>query len=276
MSPTRRTTRRPWARRRLPGAAAVVLLVASATACSNQALDQWSRGGMPEGVTKQAGIVQTLWNGAWIAALATGVVVWGLILWACAFHRKKKNSTEVLPPQVRYNLPIEILYTVVPVIMVAVFFYFTARDETEITKVSNSAPVKVAVEGYQWSWRFTTEYQGQKAVVAGVPVDLDKQTPQTPQGPQLVLPVNTEVQFDLHSDDVIHSFWVPAFLFKQDVFPGNVVNHFQITTLDRTGVFFGRCAELCGVDHSKMLFSVKLVPQAEFDQYIKSQAGSAQ
>jgi cytochrome c oxidase subunit II len=276
VSPTRRTTRRPWARRRLPGAAAVVLLVASATACSNQAIDQWSRGGMPEGVTKQSEITQALWNGSWIAALATGVVVWALILWACIFHRKKKNSTEALPPQVRYNLPIEILYTVVPVIMVAVFFYFTARDETEITRITKDAPVKVSVEGYQWSWRFTTQYQNQQVVAAGVPVDLRKQSLQTPQGPQLVLPVNTQVQFDLHSPDVIHSFWVPAFLFKQDVFPGNVHNHFQITTLNRTGVFFGRCAELCGVDHSKMLFSVKLVPQAEFDQFIKSHAGSAQ
>jgi cytochrome c oxidase subunit 2 len=165
---------------------------------------------------------------------------------------------------------------VVPVIMVAVFFYFTARDETEITRITKDAPVKVAVEGYQWNWRFTTQYQNQQVVVAGMPVDLSKQSPQTPQGPQLVLPVNTQVQFDLHSPDVIHSFWVPAFLFKQDVFPGNVHNRFQITTLNRTGVFFGRCAELCGVDHSKMLFSVKLVPQAEFDQFIKSHAGSAQ
>ncbi len=113
-------------------------------------------------------------------------------------------------------------------------------------------------------------------VTAGVPVDLSKQSKEDPQGPQLVLPVNSQVHFDLHSPDVIHSFWVPEFLFKLDVFPGNVRNQFEITTLDRTGVFFGRCAELCGVDHSKMLFSVKLVPQAEFDQYIKSQAGSAQ
>jgi cytochrome c oxidase subunit 2 len=230
---------------------------------------------MPEGATEQAGIMQTLWNGAWIAALATGVVVWALILWACAFHRKKKNSPDRLPPQVRYNLPIEILYTVVPLIMVAVFFYFTARDETEIMKVSGTAPVKVKVEGFQWSWRFTTDYQGKKAVAEGVPVDLSKQSLENPQGPQLVLPVGTDVEFELESPDVIHSFWVPAFLFKQDVMPG-IKNKFEIKTLNKTGVFFGRCAELCGVDHSKMLFSVKLVPQAEFDQYIQSQAGSGQ
>ena len=73
---------------------------------------------MPVGITKQAETVQNLWNGSWIAALATGVVVWGLILWSVAFHRKKRHSKEELPPQVRYNLPIEILYTVVPIVMV--------------------------------------------------------------------------------------------------------------------------------------------------------------
>jgi cytochrome c oxidase subunit II len=262
------------ARRRLPGVAALALLVVSATACSREATEQWSRGGMPEGVTAEAGIMQTLWNGAWIAALATGVVVWGLILWSSAFHRKRKDSAP-LPPQVRYNLPIEILYTIVPVIMIAVFFYFTARDETKLMEVSGTAPVKVKVEGYQWSWRFTTDFQGQKAVTAGVPADLSKQNTQTPQGPQLVLPTGTDVQFTLNSSDVIHSFWVPAFLFKQDVIPG-VNNTFELKTLDKPGVFIGRCAELCGVDHSRMLFSVKLVPQAEFAQYIQSNAGGAQ
>jgi len=250
------------------------VLAVSLTACGDN-VGSWGTLGMPvKKGSEEAGVMQSLWNGAWIAALATGVVVWGLILWACLFHRKRKNSGDALPPQVRYNLPIEILYTVVPVIMVAVFFYFTARDESTLVSVTGDAPVKVKVEGYQWSWRFTTSYQGKSALAAGVPVDLSKQSLTTPQGPQLVLPQGTEVEFDLESPDVIHSFWVPAFLFKQDVIPG-VHNRFQLKTLNESGVFFGRCAELCGQDHSRMLFSVKLVPQSEFDQYI-AQAGSAQ
>ncbi|WP_155355838.1 cytochrome c oxidase subunit II [Acrocarpospora macrocephala] len=272
MSPTRRTTRRPLARRRLPSLAVVALLVASASACS---AEEWSRGAMPEPQTHQGNTMLTLWLGSWIAALATFVVVFGLIIWSVIFHRKRKHSDQQLPPQVRYNLPIEMLYTLVPLVMVAVFFYFTARDETEIMKVTGTAPVKVKVEGFQWSWRFTTEYQGKTVVVAGVPADLAKQSLENPQGPQLVLPAGSKVEFLLHSPDVIHSFWVPAFLFKQDVLPG-FNNRFEIDTLDKTGTFFGRCAELCGVDHSRMLFSVKLVPQAEFDQYVASQAGGAQ
>jgi cytochrome c oxidase subunit 2 len=224
---------------------------------------------MPETITRQGDIVQNLWNGSWIAALATGFFVIGLIVWACMFHRKKRYSDQELPPQVRYNLPIEILYTVVPIIMVAVFFYFTARDQTEIDKVSGNADVKVKVEGFQWSWRFTSEYQGKTVTVSGQPVDDYR------KGPELVLPAGKTVEFDLESPDVIHSFWVPAFLFKRDVIPG-VHNKFEIQTLNKKGTFAGRCAELCGYDHSKMLFKVKLVPPAEYDQYIASQAGSAQ
>jgi cytochrome c oxidase subunit 2 len=253
------------ARRRVPRTAALALLLVSATACS---AEEWSRGGMPEGITKQAEAVQSLWNGSWIAALATGVVVWGLILWSAAFHRKRKNSAE-LPPQVRYNLPIEMLYTIVPLIMVSVLFYFTARDQNYINEMSATPDVKVKVEGFQWSWRFTTEAGGKQAQVIGRPAD----SYMAAEAPELVLPVKKRIEFDLVSPDVIHSFWVPAFQFKRDVIPG-VQNKFQVETLEKPGTYAGRCAELCGVDHSRMLFRVKLVSQAEFDQYIASQAGA--
>ncbi|WP_244894043.1 cytochrome c oxidase subunit II [Planobispora rosea] len=248
----------------MPRAAALALLLVSVTACS---AEDWKRGGMPEGITEQSEVVQDLWNGSWIAALATGVVVWGLILWSVAFHRKRKNSA-ALPPQVRYNLPIEMLYTIVPLIMVSVLFYFTARDQNYLTDMSAKPDVTVKVEAFQWSWRFTTEAGGKTAEVVGVPVDNYE------QGPQLVLPAGKRIQFNLSSPDVIHSFWVPAFKFKLDVIPG-VDNRFQVTTLDKPGsTYAGRCAELCGVDHSRMLFNVKLVTQDEFDQYIAKQAGA--
>ncbi|WP_444861121.1 aa3-type cytochrome oxidase subunit II [Actinomadura luzonensis] len=260
----------------MPRAAALALLLATATACANDVPEaDWSRGLLPKHITEQGGIVQTLWNGAWIAALATGAVVIVLILWASFFHRKRRAKAD-LPPQVRYNLPIEMLYTLIPLVMVSVFFFFTARDSEALTKVDGNAPVKVKVEAFQWSWRFTTTYNGKSSQpVAGTPVH------DYHQGPQLVLPVNQKVEFDLSTEDVIHSFWVPDMLFKRDIIPGipegNPGRKFQVTTLNRPGVYAGRCAELCGVDHSRMLFSVKLVSQQEFDQYIAThQAGSAQ
>ncbi|MEV0615932.1 cytochrome c oxidase subunit II [Nonomuraea sp. NPDC050404] len=218
-------------------------------------------------------MVQSLWNGAWIAALATGAVVIVLILWATIFHRKRRAKAE-LPPQVRYNMPIEILYTLIPLVMVSVFFFFTARDSEVLDRVDGDATVKVKVEAYQWSWRFTTTVNGKPLKpVAGVPVS------DYHQGPQLVLPNKTKIEFDLQTDDVIHSFWVPEFLFKRDIIPGipedSPGRKFQITTLDARGTYAGRCAELCGVDHSRMLFSVKLVNQDEWNQYVSTQ-GAAQ
>ncbi|WP_345563550.1 cytochrome c oxidase subunit II [Nonomuraea rosea] len=261
----------------MPRAAALALLLATATACANDVPEaDWSRGLLPEHITTQGDVVQGLWNPAWIAALATGVVVIVLIVWAAIFHRKRKTTKAELPPQVRYNLPIEMLYTLIPLVMVSVFFFFTARDSAVLTRVDGDARVKVKVEAFQWSWRFTTTVDGKTLQpVAGMPVS------DYHQGPQLVLPVNSKVEFDLSTDDVIHSFWVPAFLFKRDVIPGiredNPGRKFEITTLNKPEVYAGRCAELCGVDHSRMLFSVKLVPQQEFDQYIATnQAGSAQ
>jgi cytochrome c oxidase subunit 2 len=99
------------------------------------------------------------------------------------------------------------------------------------------------------------------------------------QIPTLVLPVDEKVRFELTSPDVIHSFWVPSFLFKMDIIPGKT-NVFELTP-DRIGTFAGKCAELCGTYHSQMLFNVKVVERAEFNNYVAGlraagQSGSIQ
>ena len=145
----------------------------------------------------------------------------------------------------------------VPLIMIAVFFYFTARDEDKITALSANPDHRITVTGIQWSWQFTYASDGSDTTtVTG--------TPGKP--PTLYLPQGESVQFTLHSNDVIHSFWVPAFLFKMDVIPGRT-NHFEITP-KQLGTFKGRCAELCGQDHARMLFNVKVVSPTEYDQYV--------
>ena len=88
-----------------------------------------------------------------MAAWFVGAVVWGMIIWAIIFHRKKASSPAA-PQQVRYNLPIEMLYTVVPFIMVGILFFFTARDENYIDSLSAHPNVVVTVTGFQWSWQF--------------------------------------------------------------------------------------------------------------------------
>ncbi|WP_433302007.1 aa3-type cytochrome oxidase subunit II [Actinomadura luteofluorescens] len=262
MSPTRSRERRTpvRSRRALKSAGALGLLALSATACSG------SRLGMPEPISVQGERMLKLWQGSWIAAFAVGAVVWGLIIWAVLFHRKRSND---LPPQVRYNMPIEILYTAVPFVIIAVLFYFTARDENFVEKTTKNPAVVVDVIGFQWSWQFDYKEKdaaGKERTVASVVGQ-----PVAPNGPAAAKPVMTipsgkTVRVRLHANDVIHSFWVPALIYKKDVMPG-YTNEFEFTA-NKLGTYEGRCAELCGVDHSRMLFQLRVVTPDQYQKFI--------
>ncbi len=260
----------PWRRSRagrtLARAAMLAAVLASTAGCTS---NLFTRIGMPVPVTKQGQVTLTLWQGNWIAAIAVGVVVWGLIIWAIIFHRKR---SEQMPLQVRYNLPIEMLYTVVPFIMVGVLFFFTARDENFINKLSPHPDVVVNVTGYQWSWQFQyPQYKVPSSATGDVTMNGQPWSPQygNKQLPVLVIPTNETVRFNLVSTDVVHSFWIVPFEFKRDVIPGHP-NHFQVTPI-RTGTFIGHCTELCGLYHSRMLFIVKIVTPAQFSQWVHTQ-----
>jgi cytochrome c oxidase subunit 2 len=178
-------------------------------------------------------------------------------LWAVVFHRKRGDR---LPPQVRYNMPIEIVYTAVPFVLIAVLFYFTAKDEDYIDKLPKKPAVTVDVLGFQWSWQF--HYEGTKVTNIG---NMQGEGPL----PVLEIPTGETVQFNLTSQDVIHAFWVPQFLFKRDVIPGHP-NHFTITAT-KTGTYTGHCSELCGLYHAKMLFTLKVVTPQQFQAYMAAQ-----
>jgi cytochrome c oxidase subunit II len=258
-------TPRPGSPRRLrrlaPRAALAAVLLTVITGCKSTA---FTRLGMPPPVTKQAQVVLTLWQGSWIAAWAVGAIVWGLIIWAVIFYRKRSDR---VPQQVRYNLPIEFLYTIVPFVMVGVLFYFTARDENYIDKLSPHPDVIVNVTGYQWTWQF--QYPQYK-VPGADPNDVSEVGQQWPgKLPVMEIPTGETVQFNLSSTDVIHAFWVVPFAFKRDVLPDHP-NHFEVTPI-KTGTYTGRCTELCGLYHSRMLFTLKIVTPQQFRQWITTQ-----
>jgi len=158
-----------------------------------------------------------------------------------------------------------LLYTVVPVLMVAVIFFYTARDEAAIMDTSAKPDVTINVVGKQWSWDFN--YVDSNVYETGVHSELNPKggIDGTPQ-PVLYMPINKRVEFVLNARDVIHSFWVPAFLVKLDMIPGRT-NKLQITPT-QLGEYQGKCAELCGAYHSQMLFKVKVVTQAEYDAHM--------
>lgn len=227
----------------------------------------WQNGALPSTpeITNQTGRIIDLWNYSWIAALAVGVITWGLMLWAVAVYRKRKND-EKLPVQSRANIPLELMYTAVPLVMVAVLFRWTATDVAEIKDMSQPADVHVQVIGKQWAWDFN--YLDDDVYYAGVQAKLTGEPGVEETLPTLYLPVGERVEFIIDSRDVIHSFWIPAFLYKQDMVPGRT-NHFQVVPL-KEGTYQGKCAELCGEYHSAMLFNVKVVDRAEYDAYIQS------
>lgn len=288
-------------RRKLLQALTAGAVLATATGCSYNWQD-FPRLGMPYPVTEEAPRILSLWQGSWAAALITGILVWGLIIWSVIFHRRSRTKVEV-PPQTRYNMPIEALYTVVPLIIVSVLFYFTARDESKLLALTPKPAHTINVIGFQWSWgfnyvenvdgdaatpkagevpkelanipdRFTKEFPaGAEGVYEkGVPGDRNPQTGNP--GPTLWLPKGEKVRFILSSNDVIHSFWVVPFLFKQDVIPGHT-NVFEVTP-SQEGTFVGKCAELCGVDHSRMLFNVKVVSPEAYRAHLKELAEKGQ
>ncbi|CCH75204.1 putative cytochrome c oxidase subunit 2 [Nostocoides australiense Ben110] len=220
-------------------------------------------GYLPQGATEGAERVRSLWIGSWIAALAVGVLVWGLTAWCVVAYKRKKDDPP-LPPQLKYNIPLEILYTVVPIMMIGVLFYYTDRDERELTDTKQTPDVTIQVIGKQWSWDFN--YLEGNAHESGTQAQLTGKPGVEETLPSLYVPVGKRIEFQLVANDVIHSFWVPAFLQKLDLIPGRV-NTLQVVPT-REGTFAGKCAELCGAYHSEMLFNLKVVSQAEYDKHI--------
>ena len=250
----------------VPAATALVLLLSGCT-------DQLARGFLPgvSGVTNHTDRITGLWTTAWIILWLVGIIAWALMGWAILVYRRRKGETGI-PAQLRYNNPIEVLFTVIPLILVIGFFAFTARDIAAIEQPTENPDVVIQVIGKQWSWDFN--YVDANVYDSGIQAQFDGQIGVPETLPALYLPVGKTVQIDLSSRDVIHSFWVIDFLYKKDMFPGKT-NHMYFTP-QVEGTYMGKCAELCGEYHSMMLFQVKVVSQAEYDTHLASLAAKGQ
>ncbi len=189
--------------------------------------------GWPEGITPQADRMMRLWKGSTVTALIVGALTTLAMIWAVVVYRKRDDK---LPKQTSHNLGVEILFTFLPFVIVAGLFYFTVKDENFVLKKSDNPEVTVGVVGFRWNWQF--RHLG----ADGKPLAIETGRPT--QEATLVVPTGKTIRFELTSPDVIHSFWVPAFLYKLDVIPGRT-NSFEIS-INKEGTFVGRCAELCG------------------------------
>jgi cytochrome c oxidase subunit 2 len=248
---------KPFASATLVGLGAIAL-----SGCDNKL----TRIAMPHPLSSRGTSILHLWQGAWIAALITGAITWALIFFA--MWRYRRRSEDEIPVQTRYNLPLEIFYTIAPVFMVIVFFAWTVKAQDAVLEKPNvdqlqsqKAYTTIEVTGQQWSWTFNygvgafTNNDGGKnpveinqgiadyyrsveehaadpsVAVKPYPFDYAQYAYLAGDGsniPVLVVPQGETVRFNLHSPDVIHDFGVPDFLEKMDVVPGRV-NHYWVT-----------------------------------------------
>jgi cytochrome c oxidase subunit 2 len=237
---------RPLGRRVRPRLAAALLAPFLLTACAQQPMSE------------QGHKVYTLYNIVLAIALVIGVGVVGMILLSCVRYRKRKDDDGTPPPQTHGNTAFEIVWTAIPTIICLGLFGMSFATIRAIDKPNQKHAAVIEVRGYQWTWTF--DY-GTNA--AGTRVLVRSNDPKKP--PEMVVPVGETVHVEERSDNVIHSFFVPAFLFKRDVVPGKA-NGFDLT-VSSPGLYGGQCAELCGTDHAKMTFKVKAVGRTEFDKW---------
>lgn len=273
-----RVTRRlRWAVIPLGIATAIVL-----AGCTPSQLNGFLPGFTEDGsqATNHTSRISGLWVNSWIVLLVVGVITWALMGWAAIAYRRRKGQTG-LPVQLRYNMPVEIFYTIVPLILVLGFFAFTARDQAIIETQYDDPDVCITAIGKQWAWDF--QYNGDTAGceagengvwTTGVQAQTDAKGDITSDVPTLYLPVDKKVKIKLTSRDVIHSFWIIDFLYKKDMYIGK--DNYMSFEPTRIGEYDGKCAELCGEYHSMMLFKVKVVEQSEYDAYLETLRSAGQ
>ncbi|HEX5878563.1 MAG TPA: cytochrome c oxidase subunit II [Actinomycetota bacterium] len=218
---------------------AVTALVLAAAGCT------------PESVTEQGQAIYNLYSLFLYIAAVVFVVVSGLVIWSVIRYRRRNDE---LPTQTHGNNRLELIWTAIPTVIVLVLFVFTIQAQNKVLDSPGEADVNVTATAFQWSWRFT--YEGTGAEVVGGPETI----------PELVVPVGQRVRVKLVSVDVVHSFYVPQTLFKRQAIPG-VTNEFDLT-FERTGLFHGQCTQFCGLQHTDMVFRVRVVTQGEYQSWL--------
>lgn len=211
-------------------------------------------------MSEQGKKVYTLYNIVLALAVVIGVAVIGMILFTCVRYRKQPGD-DTMPPQTHGNTTFEVIWTAIPTVIVLALFAMSFVTIRAIDKPTGDRAAIIEVRGFQWSWTFDygTNAAGTRVVV---------RTLKNTDPPVMVLPVGQKVHIEQRTDNVLHSFFVPAFLFKRDLVPGKA-NGFDLTVTS-PGEYLGQCAELCGTEHAQMTFKVRAVSRTEFDEWFNS------
>lgn len=252
--------------------AAVVLFAAGGPASAQE-----SRFNMTRGATEISQQVFDLHMTIFYICVAIALVVFSLMFWSIVHHRKSKGA---VPAQFHGSMKIEILWTAIPVLILVAMAVPATRTLISMEDVSASE-LTVLVTGSQWKWHYKyldypIEYYSVLATPrAQIANDADKD-PDYLMGVDkpLVLPTGKKVRFLLTADDVIHSWWVPDFAIKKDAVPGFINETW--TRVERPGLYYGKCAELCGRDHGFMPVAVEVKTPEDFEMWAAQQVALAE
>ncbi len=217
----------------------------------------------PEPATTQAEATYGLYILVFSMAVAVFVLVEGFILYSVIRYRRRDDR---LPEQLHGNNLVEVIWTVIPTIIVLVIFVFSIQTLGVVQATTENPAVTVEVDGFQWQWTFRYLDDDQN------PDNDYSITGSAAQPPSMVLPVGVPVRLHLKSQDVIHSFYVPHFLIKRDLMPvpeGQPENELEFT-IDRVGIYAGQCAEFCGNQHANMTFTIDARSPADYATWLEA------
>ncbi|MCC6171386.1 MAG: cytochrome c oxidase subunit II [Gammaproteobacteria bacterium] len=245
----------------------------------------WNLLNMPEGVTELSKIIYSLHMTIFWWCVAIGIAVFGVMIYALVKFRKSAGA--VPDTSITHSTRVEIVWTVIPVLILVVMAVPAARALIQIEDMRNTE-LTIKVTGYQWRWQY--EYLDEGISFFSV---LDRGHDDIRQlgsglDPQsvpeyllnvdnpLVVPVDTKVRLLLTAQDVIHAWWVPDFGMKKDAIPGFVNELWFKVDADKPGTYRGQCAELCGRDHGFMPVVVEVLSKEDYKAWVAQRKAAAQ
>ena len=236
----------------------------------------WFALNMTRGVTDISNEVFELHMLIFWICVAIGVVVFGVMFYSMYAHTKKKNPVAA---SFHENHKVEIAWTIIPFLILIAMAIPASKTLVKIYD-DEAGDLNIQVTGYQWKWQYNY-LEDDVSFFSNLSTDMDEINNLVPKGENylqevdemVVIPVGKKVRFLITANDVIHSWWMPAFAIKQDAIPGFVNTAW--TKVDKPGIYRGKCTELCGKNHGFMPIVVKVVEQSEYDEWVSGKKESA-
>ena len=236
----------------------------------------WFALNMTRGVTDISNEVFELHMLIFWICVAIGVVVFGVMFYSMYAHTKKKNPVAA---SFHENHKVEIAWTIIPFLILIAMAIPASKTLVKIYD-DEAGDLNIQVTGYQWKWQYNY-LEDDVSFFSNLSTDMDEINNLVPKGENylqevdemVVIPAGKKVRFLITANDVIHSWWMPAFAIKQDAIPGFVNTAW--TKVDKPGIYRGKCTELCGKNHGFMPIVVKVVEQSEYDEWVSGKKEAA-